>query len=140
MDDMSCLSLSGRPSSSCFRTSRAACPALMTGMFSMGIVHHLRSGLPCIDLPERYGPRTTVFNRRRKAGVWDRLMDAIIAAGHQQKSHQANPQPKYPRRSINRYQARRKARAINHVPLRSTWLIAFNPKPNKPNQGHHRPF
>jgi transposase len=34
-------------------------------------------------LPERYGPRTTVFNRFnrwRKAGVWDRLMDAIIAA------------------------------------------------------------
>ena len=38
---------------------------------------------PWIDLPERYGPRTTVFNRFnrwRKAGVWDRLMDAIIAA------------------------------------------------------------
>ena len=34
-------------------------------------------------LPERYGPPTTVynrFNRWRKAGVWNRLMDAIIAA------------------------------------------------------------
>lgn len=34
-------------------------------------------------LPERYGPYTTVynrFNRWRKAGVWNRLMDAIIAA------------------------------------------------------------
>ena len=34
-------------------------------------------------LPERYGPRTTCynrFNRWRKAGVWDRLMDAITEA------------------------------------------------------------
>ena len=27
------------------------------------------------------------------------------------------------------YRSRRKARAINHFPLRSTWLIALNPKP-----------
>jgi transposase len=43
----------------------------------------LRSGAPWGDLPERYGPRTTVynrFNRWRKAGVWDRLMDAIVEA------------------------------------------------------------
>ena len=36
-----------------------------------------------LRLPERYGPYTTVynrFNRWRKAGVWNRLMDAIIAA------------------------------------------------------------
>lgn len=48
-----------------------------------GIFHHLRSGSPWADLPERYGPCTTVynrFNRWHKAGVWDRLMDAIIAA------------------------------------------------------------
>ena len=34
-------------------------------------------------MPERYGPYTTVynrFNRWRKKGIWDRLMDAIIAA------------------------------------------------------------
>jgi transposase len=44
---------------------------------------HLRSGWPWADLPERYGPYTTVYNRFtrwRKAGVWDKLMDAIIAA------------------------------------------------------------
>jgi transposase len=48
-----------------------------------GIFWILRSGSPWADLPERYGPPTTVynrFNRWRKAGVWDRLMDAIIAA------------------------------------------------------------
>ncbi len=48
-----------------------------------GIFWVLRSGAPWDDLPERYGPRTTVynrFNRWRKAGVWDRLMDAIVKA------------------------------------------------------------
>ena len=33
--------------------------------------------------PERYGPCTTCYNRFvrwRKAGVWDRIMDAITAA------------------------------------------------------------
>src|SRR5271166_3418272 len=48
-----------------------------------GIFWVLRSGAPWADVPERYGPRTTVynrFNRWRKAGVWDRLMDAIVEA------------------------------------------------------------
>lgn len=48
-----------------------------------GIFYVLRSGMPWADLPERYGPPTTIynrFNRWRKAGVWDRLMDAIVAA------------------------------------------------------------
>lgn len=48
-----------------------------------GIFWVLRTGAPWRDLPERYGPYTTCynrFNRWRKAGVWDRLMDAIIAA------------------------------------------------------------
>jgi len=48
-----------------------------------GIFWVLRSGAPWRDLPERYGPRTTCynrFNRWRKAGVWDRLMDGITAA------------------------------------------------------------
>jgi transposase len=43
----------------------------------------LRSGAPWRDLPECYGPRTTCYNRFvrwRKAGVWDRMMDAITAA------------------------------------------------------------
>ena len=48
-----------------------------------GIFWVLRSGAPWRDLPERYGQRTTCYNRFvrwRKAGVWDRLMDAISAA------------------------------------------------------------
>ena len=48
-----------------------------------GIVWVLRSGAPWRDLPERYAPRTTCYNRFvrwRKAGAWDWLMDAISAA------------------------------------------------------------
>ena len=48
-----------------------------------GIFWVLRSGAPWRDLPERYGPRTTCYNRFvrwRRAGVWDRLMDAITEA------------------------------------------------------------
>ena len=40
-------------------------------------------------MPERYGPYTTAynrFNRWRKAGIWDRLMDAIV------KAHDGNVQ------------------------------------------------
>ncbi|BBF70927.1 hypothetical protein SBA_ch1_31270 [Sphingomonas bisphenolicum] len=48
-----------------------------------GIFWVLRSGAPWRDLPERYGPRTTCYNRFvrwGKAGVWDRMMDAVTAA------------------------------------------------------------
>jgi transposase len=48
-----------------------------------GIFWVLRSGAPWRDLPERYGPYTTCynrFNRWRKAAVWDRIMDAITEA------------------------------------------------------------
>jgi transposase len=43
----------------------------------------LRAGAPWRDLPERYGSYTTAynrFNRWRKAGIWDGLMDAIVKA------------------------------------------------------------
>ena len=45
-----------------------------------GIYWILRSGSPWRDLPERYGPYTSCYNRFRrwmKAGVWDRIMTAI---------------------------------------------------------------
>lgn len=48
-----------------------------------GIFWVLRSDAPWRDLPERYGPHTTCYNcfvRWRKAGVWDRLADAITKA------------------------------------------------------------
>lgn len=51
---------------------------IMNGMFYI-----LRTGSPWRELPERYGPYTTVynrFNRWRKAGIWDKLMDAIVKA------------------------------------------------------------
>lgn len=48
-----------------------------------GIFWVLRSGAPRADVPARYGPPTTIynrFNRWRKAGVLDQLMDAITRA------------------------------------------------------------
>ena len=48
-----------------------------------GIFFKFRTGIPWRDLPEHYGPYTTVYNRFNrwvKAGVWDDLMDAICAS------------------------------------------------------------
>jgi len=47
------------------------------------VLHSAHGGCPWRDLPERYGPYTTVYNRFirwRKAGIWDRMMDAIVKA------------------------------------------------------------
>jgi transposase len=48
-----------------------------------GIFWVLRTGAPWRDLPDRYGPYTTAynrFNRWRKAGIWDKLMAAVTKA------------------------------------------------------------
>ena len=48
-----------------------------------GIFCRLRSGAPWADIPERYGPPTTCYNRFvrwRKAGIWDRLLEAVSEA------------------------------------------------------------
>ena len=48
-----------------------------------GIFWRLRSGSPWADIPERYGPYTTCYNRFvrwRKAGVWDKLLQSVSAA------------------------------------------------------------
>lgn len=45
-----------------------------------GIFYILRTGSPWRDLPERYGPYTTVynrFNRWAKAGVWLKVFEAL---------------------------------------------------------------
>ncbi|AHE54421.1 transposase [Sphingomonas sanxanigenens DSM 19645 = NX02] len=47
-----------------------------------GILWRFRSGSPWAEIPERYGPPTTCYNRFvrwRKAGVWDRLLAAVSA-------------------------------------------------------------
>jgi transposase len=49
-----------------------------------GLLWHLRTGAPWRDLPERYGPWQTVYSRFRRwqrAGIWDRLLAALQAAG-----------------------------------------------------------
>lgn len=45
-----------------------------------GILWRFRTGSPWAEIPERYGPSTTCYNRFvrwRKAGVWDRLLAAV---------------------------------------------------------------
>jgi transposase len=48
-----------------------------------GILWRFRTGSPWAEVPERYGPPTTCYNRFvrwRKAGVWDRLLEAVSSA------------------------------------------------------------
>ena len=48
-----------------------------------GILWRFRTGSPWAEIPERYGPPTTCYNRFvrwRRAGVWDRLLEAVSAA------------------------------------------------------------
>src|SRR5262249_29763063 len=50
------------------------------------IFYVLRTGIPCRDLPERYGPYTSAynrFNRWSRRGVWKRIAEAIRAAEEQ---------------------------------------------------------
>jgi len=51
-----------------------------------GIFYVLRTGSPWRDLPERYGPYTTVYNRYNRwarAGVWLRIFEALAARSPQ---------------------------------------------------------
>ena len=48
-----------------------------------GIYWRLRTGSPWADIPERYGPHTTCYNRFvrwGRIGVWDRIFDAVSEA------------------------------------------------------------
>ena len=49
-----------------------------------GILWRFRTGSPWRDVPERYGPRTTLYNRFvrwRAAGIWERIL-AAVARGY----------------------------------------------------------
>ena len=46
-----------------------------------GILYALRTGIPWRDMPEQYGPWSTIynrFNRWSKAGIWDMIFEAIV--------------------------------------------------------------
>ena len=46
------------------------------------IFYVLRTGMPWRDLPERYGPYTTAynrFNRWSRRGIWKRIFDALAS-------------------------------------------------------------
>jgi transposase len=46
------------------------------------ILHVLRTGMPWRDLPERYGPYTTAynrFNRWSRRGIWKRIFEQFAA-------------------------------------------------------------
>ncbi len=47
-----------------------------------GIFYVLRTGMPWRDLPARYGPYTTVynrFNRWSRRGIWKRIFDQLAS-------------------------------------------------------------
>jgi len=47
-----------------------------------GIFYILRTGAPWRDLPDRYGPRTTVYNRYARwarRGIWKSIFDALAS-------------------------------------------------------------
>ena len=51
-----------------------------------GIFYALRTGSPWRDLPERFGPYTTVYNRYNRwarAGVWLRIFETLAAKSPQ---------------------------------------------------------
>src|SRR5256714_13297947 len=51
-----------------------------------GIFYVLRTGIPWRDLPERYGPYTSAynrFNRWSRRGAWKRIFDALAAKSPQ---------------------------------------------------------
>ncbi|WP_419880250.1 IS5 family transposase [Pelagerythrobacter marinus] len=58
-------------------------PRVDDRMVLNGIYWRLRTESPWADIPERYGPYTTCYNRFvrwAKVGVWDRIFSAVSAA------------------------------------------------------------
>jgi len=49
------------------------------------IFYVLRTGMPWRDLPERYGPYTTAynrFNRKSRRGIWKKIFDKLASKSH----------------------------------------------------------
>ncbi|MBE9915609.1 IS5 family transposase, partial [Paenibacillus donghaensis] len=58
-------------------------PAIDNRKMLNGMLWVIRSGAPWRDLPEHYGPWSSVYTRFRrweKAGIFDRMLD-VLAAG-----------------------------------------------------------
>jgi transposase len=53
-----------------------------------GVFHRTRAGDPWRDLPERFGPWKTVYNRHRRwsgDGTWEAILDALRAGCDEQE-------------------------------------------------------
>jgi transposase len=62
------------------KTARADDRRVMDGIFYV-----LRTGMPRRDLPERYGPYTTIynrFNRWSRRGIWKKVFDTLAERSH----------------------------------------------------------
>jgi len=58
-------------------------PRVDDGRVLNGIFWRFHTGSPWADIPERYGPHTTCYNRFvrwREAGIWDRLLSVMSKA------------------------------------------------------------
>ena len=82
------------------------------------IFYVLRTGMPWRDLPERYGPYTTAynrFNRWSRRGIWKRIFDTLAAKSRESlylidstivKAHRAASGAKGGAKPGDRYQSR----------------------------------
>ena len=59
-----------------------------------GIFFILRSGTPWRNMPEKYGPHMTCYNRYirwRRAGIWDRIVAAMAEDGEEGDTADGHP-------------------------------------------------
>lgn len=64
------------------RTGKPGCPYRSHRQVLNGMVWVLRTGAPWRDLPERYGPWKTVYDRFRRwrdSGLWQHILDVLLA-------------------------------------------------------------